>query len=258
MRLQALVLGMLAVVPLCAQEPESYWFLDVHKVATTFTGHFDGTQNGNAIQFDLQKDLALDKSATRLGGSIEYEGPRFGLELSSEEQDYKGSGLITEQIQIGGRTFNAETYVTSNMKAINTTFNWTIRFLKFPEAWLGVDLGARVLAIDLQADDFEPISGYYAYGSFENTVPIPQLGLSGGFHILDDKIMVRGFYHYLGYKGATYKHTGVDARYFPLKWLGLRVFTDKEAWTIPSQTVAKDLDFALDRQGTGGGVVLRW
>jgi len=71
-------------------------------------------------------------------------------------------------------------------------------------------------------------------------------------------VIGRGYYHLLSYKGASYHHVGGDLRFFPVTWLGIRVFTDTEKLDVPNHSIKDDLEVGLNRQGTGFGVVLRF
>ena len=149
--------------------------------------------------------------------------------------------------------------VDSTVKLKDYTVNWTIRALKWPQFWIGIDLGARIWDLDMTASAFEPLTtAYLPPVSQKVPLPIPQLGLSTGFDAFDGRLVGRGFYHLLSYKGASYHHVGADLRYFPIKWLGVRVFTDTEKLDVPNHSLKDDLEVRLDRQGSGFGVVLRW
>ena len=257
MRSTLLLLALVAATPVLASEP-GYWYFDVHEVGPTFTGHYKGTQNSQPVDFDLVGDLGLAKTTTKPGGSIEYQGPRFGLELSMDEQDYGGSNTINRNIVIGGQTYNAQALVTSSLKMTCYTGNWTIRVFKWPDFWIGLDLGAEVTAIDLNASGVNYLLGVPATAVFKSPLPMPQLGPSAGFKVFGDRLVARAHYHFLDYKGASYHHTGADVRFFPLKWLGVRAFVANESWKVPDNSVAKDLEIGLDRSGAGFGVVARF
>lgn len=258
MRSSLLTLGLLAALPLHSQDLVRYWYFDVHQVKPTLEGHFIGKQNGNDFSLDLVNDLGLAKDKTQLGFSAEYQGPRFGLELSIDEQDYLGNNLVTRKVTINNQTWSEGARISTSVKATNTTFNWTIRALTFPHAWIGIDLGARGMGVDLKASGVEPFTQVSDSAGYKVTLPIPQLGVSAGFNAFAGRMVGRGFYHYLGYSGASYSHVGFDLRYFPLSWLGARVFTDSESFKIPKGSAKQDADIALDRAGTGFGIVARF
>jgi len=65
-------------------------------------------------------------------------------------------------------------------------------------------------------------------------------------------------YHLLSYKGASYTHAALDLRVFPISWLGVRVFADSESFKVPKGSVKDDLEFKLDRDGMGFGVMVRF
>lgn len=252
------ILAFSVLAPLSAQAPVREWYLDVHHFSPTFEGHFEGIQDGQPVVFDTQSDLGLGKDTTKLGLALEYQGPRFGVEFSVSEQDYAGSNYLTRKITVNGQDYNAGAQVDSKMKVTTSNFLWTIRALKWDQAWIGVDLGARVWAMDLHVVGNDPFSGTSASATEKFPIPIPQVGLSVGFNALERKVIGRGYYHLLTYKGASYHHTGVDVRFFPIHWLGIRAFMDAENFDVPKGSVKDDLQLVLDRKGTGFGVVLRF
>jgi hypothetical protein len=258
MRLSLLTLGLLAALPIHAQDLVRYWYFDVHQTKPTLEGHFEGKQDGNDFRMDLKDDLALAKDKTKIGFAVEYQGPRFGLELSMDGQDYLGTNMVNKKVSINGQTWTAGARLTTSVKATNTTFNWTIRALTWPQFWIGVDLGVRGMGVDLKASGIEPFTQVQASAGYKITIPIPQLGLSTGFNAFGGRLIGRGFYHYLGYSGASYSHIGADLRYFPVQWLGVRAFTDTESFKIPKGSAKQDADIGLDRAGTGFGVVVRF
>ena len=254
-----LVLGLVACVPLLGSDSDRSFQFDVHRIGPTFEGHFKGVQDGKPLLVDLQGDFGIQKEATKVGLGLEYQGPRFGVEFSAEEQDYQGHRFIQRDIQVNGSTFRAGALVDSTVKVKGYTFNWTIRALKWPQFWIGVDLGARIWDLDMTASALEPLTtAYIPPVSQKVPLPIPQIGLSSGFNAFEQRLVARGYYHLLTYKGASYTHVGADLRFFPVKWLGLRVFTDVEKLEVPNKSIKDDLEVRLDRQGTGFGVVVRF
>ena len=252
-------IGLVSCVPLLAEDLVRSFQVDVHSVAPTFEGHFQGVQNGNPLVVDLQNDFGIQKSSTKVGFGMEYQGPRFALEVSAEEQDYLGHNYIQRDVQLNGATFHAGAIVDSTVKLKDYTFNWTIRALKWPQFWIGIDLGARVWDLDMTASAYEPLTTAYVPPVTEKVpLPIPQIGLSTGFDAFDRRVVAKGYFHLLTYKGASYHHAGADLRYFPLRWLGVRVFTDSEKFNVPNGSIKDDLELQLNRQGTGFGVVARF
>lgn len=252
-------LALLLAAPLLAQSSDSsHWYLDVHQMPTTLEGHFSGTQDGQPIMLDLQSDFGLDKDKTHLGGSIEYQGPRFGLEVSTEGEDYKGKSRLNRDVTIDGQTFNVGMDTTSTAKLQTTTVNWTIRFMHPSPVWIGVDLGARIWDLDLSASGYDPMTMVSASASVKIPMPIPQIGLSAGFLAMEDRVSGRAYYHLLTYHGAKYHNAGADLRFFPVKHLGLRVFTCTESFDVPNGSIQNDLEIKLDHKGTGFGLVLQF
>jgi hypothetical protein len=258
MRLSTACLVLLSALPACAQGAESHWYLDVHRFTPTLTGHYNDTSGGNPVAVDFQNDLALAKDQAKVGYGLEYQGPRFGLAFSSDEEDYAGRHTIAEKIVINNQTFNANTLVTSSLKATNYNLNWTIRAFRWPQFWLGLDLGARATQLKLDATGVEPFTGVTASAAYKTTLPIPQVGPSLGFTGFHNRLVARASYHLLAYKGCTYSHTSADLRIFPLSWLGIMVFADDEHARVPQGSIKSTLDATLDRSGTGLGIVARF
>jgi len=252
-------LGLVSCFSLQAEDLARTFQIDVHRVGPTFEGHFNGVQDGKPLVVDLQTDFGLQKDTTKVGIGFEYQGPRFAVEFSGEEQDYKGHNYIQKNVQINGSTFTAGALVDSTVKMKDYTFNWTIRALKWPQFWIGIDLGARVWDLEMTASAFDPVFLTSIPPVTEKVpLPIPQIGLSTGFDAFDKRLIAKGYYHLLTHQGASYHHVGADVRFFPLRWLGVRVFSDTEKLDVPKGSIKDDLEVRLDRQGTGFGVVLRF
>ena len=247
-----------AAVPAFAQGVEQHWSFDVHTFGPTFEGRFQDHSGSNPVDVDMKHDLGLAKDQTKVGFGLEYQGPRFGLEFSRDEEDYRGSQVVSRQITINGQTFAASTLVHSRLKAVSNTLNWTVRCVTWPQFWIGLDLGARVTQMEINADGADPFTNLGATAHYKTTLPVPQVGPSVGFEALANRVVARAYYHFLRYKGATYNHPGADLRVFPVSWLGIRVFTDGEHFKVPRNSINSDVEANLDRTGTGLGVVLRY
>jgi hypothetical protein len=256
MRSMVVLTFVLATLPALAGE--GAWNLDIHRIAPTLEGHYKGTQDGKPADFDLVGDLGLQKDKTQLGVGLEYQGPRFALELGMDTQNYLGHNTIQRDVTISGQTWNAQATVDTAIKMTNYTANWTIRFMRSPGFWLGLDLGAKATLLDLHASGNNYLVNTPATAAFKSGLPMPQVGPSAGYTGLDGKLALRGYYHFLAYKGASYHHSGADLRFFPLPWLGARAFFARESWKVPTDSVAKDLAITLDRSGAGFGVVLKF
>jgi len=252
------VLALLLAAPLMAQSSGGHFYLDVHQAPSTLEGHFQGIQDGQPITLDLKQDFGLDKDKARVGGSIEYQGPRFGLELSTEGQDFKGKSRLIRDVTIDGQVFNVGMDTTSKAKLQTSTVNWTIRFMHPNPVWIGLDLGARIWDLDLQANGYDPLTMVAANASVKVPLPIPQVGLSAGFHAFDERLIARGYYHLLTYRGAKYHNVGADIRFFPVKNFGVRAFVTNESFDVPKGSIQDDLELKLDHNGVGFGLVLQF
>lgn len=246
------MLSLLAGLPMLAQAPASSFQVGVHGFPPTLGGRIEGIQDGQRVLLDLQDDLGLVKDRTRLGLDLEYQGPRFGVAFSMDGQDYKGSKRLTRTVTVDGKDYPAGTLVDSDLSVDVLGLNWTIRLLRNERAWAGVDLGIDRWSIDLTT------TSTLFQAREKVTVPIPQIGLSGGLHILDERLILRGYLHYLSRSGANYHNLGLDARYFPLPWLGIRTYLQTERLDVPKGSIKDDLEVKLDRNGFGFGIVARF
>lgn len=255
MRRSLLFVVLAAALPACAQ---GVWYLDVHRAAPSLEGHYRGVQDGQPVDFDLKRDLALGRDRSPYGFALEYQGPRFALEASFEVQDYKGSNMIDRQVSIGGQTWDAQAQLDTAVKLNNYAVNWTIRFTRSPGAWVGWDLGVVGTHLDVRATGTNYLDGVTSSGEYKSGLPIPQLGPAAGWTSQDGRWAARGHYHFLAYKGASYRHAGADLRWFPARWAGVRAFYTYEHADVPNGSLKDDLEVLLDRSGAGFGVVVRF
>ena len=251
-------LGLLTTAPLCAQGAGGPWYVDVHTLNGSLTGHYQGLQDGKPFSVDLKDDLGLASEKTKTGFGLEYQGHRFGLEASVDGQNYVGSNTINKVVTINGQSFDVGAKVNSTVKSTTAIFNWTIRALVWDHVWLGVDLGVRQMNLDMNAVGTSALVATTASAQYKAGYPVPQVGVSAGFNAFNGRVVGRGFYHTLAYSGASFTVQGVDLRFFPLSWLGVKAFASSEKLTIPKGSITNDADIALDESGSGVGVVVRF
>ena len=252
-------LGLLTVMPLCADAGTGgHWSFDVHSWNATLAGHYQGLQDNQPFSVDLKDDLALASQKPKVGFGAEYQGHRFGLEVTSDSQTYLGANTISKVVTINGQSFNVGAKVNSIVKSNTTTLNWTIRALSFEHVWLGVDLGVRQVSLQIDASGFNGLTNTTATADYKASYPVPQVGLSAGVNFFGGRVVGRAYYHTLDYSGASFNVAGADLRFFPVSWLGLKAFTASEKLTIPKGAISNDADIALDESGTGFGLVLRF
>ena len=240
------------------QPPARSFTFGLQSYGPTLSGHFSGIQDGQPISLDLDSDLGLAKDTTSVGGFLDYQGPRFAFQVSSASNEYRGDQVLNRQITLNGTAYNANDRVFSHVKLSSVDGTWTIKLVRGQSAFLGLDLGVQVWKIDLDVHDLPPSPATPSYASTSVTAPIPQFGLSAGVKAFGDRLEAKAYYHYLGYKSATYTRPGVDVRFFPVHWFGLRAFYDGGTFDVPQGSVKNDLEFKLDRKGGGFGVVIRF
>ncbi len=244
--------------PLPQAAPDRSFTIGAQSYGPTLTGHFSGIQDGQPISLDLDSDLGLAKDTTTPGFFMDYQGPRFAFQVSSASNEYRGDRILTRDITLNGTTYAASDRVQSHVKLSSVDGTWTIKLVRGQAAYLGLDLGVQVWKIDLDAHDLPSAPATASYASTSVTAPIPQFGLAVGAKGFGDRLEAKAFFHYLGYKSAKYTRSGVDVRYFPLPWLGLRAFYDGGSFDVPKGSIKDDLELNLDRKGGGFGVVVRF
>ncbi len=238
-----------------ASDLQRTWTLGGQVYGPTLTGHFQGVQSGQPISVDLDSDLGLAKNKTTPGFFLDYQGPRFAFQISNGTAEYRGDRTVTRTITVNGQSYSAGTEVQSHVKLASVDGIWTIKFVGGSDAWMGLDLGAQVWTIDMDAAD---ASGVIPAASTSVTAPIPQIGLSAGGRGFNGGLEAKAYVHYLGYKQAKYTLVGADLRFFPVRWFGLRAFYEGSSFDVPKGSVKDDLEFKLERKGVGFGGVFRF
>jgi hypothetical protein len=207
---------------------------------------------------DLDGDLGLGKDKTTPGLFLDYQGPRFGFQVSNGAAEYRGDRVVSRTITLNGTNYTAGTRVQSHVKLASMDGIWTIKFVRDTDVWLGLDLGVQAWTLDMDAIGTPPLPATPVSASTRVTAPIPQIGLSGGSRGFNGAVESKAYIHYLGYKQAKYTLFGADLRIFPVSWFGLRVFYEGGSFNVPKGSIKDDLEFKLDRKGVGLGAVVRF
>jgi hypothetical protein len=148
------------------------------------------------------------------------------------------------------------TDLQSRLKVTATDFTWVIKVLRWEQAYLGVDLGANLWKPDVDATGTAGGNAQTAHDDL--TAPSPQLGASAGAHLFNGHLDLRGSYHFLNKSGASYHHSVLEARAYPLRWLGVRILAEDENLDVPKDSLSSDFALNVDRKGTGLGLVFRF
>lgn len=244
-----------------SQAPSGFqrtWTFGGQTYGPTLSGHFQGVQDGQPISVDLDGDLGLGRDKTTPGLFIDYQGPRFAFQVSNGAAEYRGDRVVNRTVTMNGTSYTAGTRVQSHVKLASVDGIWTIKFVRDPDAWLGLDLGVQAWTIDMDATGVVPPATTPTTASTQIKAPIPQIGLSGGSRGYNGAVEAKAYVHYLGYKSAKYTLYGLDLRVFPVSWFGLRAFYEGGSFNVPKGSVKDDLEFKLDRKGVGLGAVVRF
>jgi hypothetical protein len=263
----AFLLTVPLALPLSAAGPAPKWTVGLHAATPSLGGHFREAGGGASAfktNFDIERDLGLEADGVGMGLHASYMGSRFGLSLDYMAADFAGARKVTEKLEFAGYTFPVDVDVASSLKTTIVDFNWTIKVWRPGSAWLGVDLGVQYWGLDAEASGtatgqnqpWLPPQQESIAESF--AAPIPQVGVSGGFSALGDRLEARARVSFVSYSGASYTRIGVDGRYWPLDWLGLRAFFDSQSLDAPEGSIVADVEAALDRSAIGFGVAFRF
>jgi hypothetical protein len=228
--------------------------LGAQSYGPALSGHFNGVQDGKPFDVDLKSDLGLGKDKSTPGIFLDYQGPRFGFQVTSGAAEYRGNQMVNRTVTLNGTIYPVGTQVQSHLKLAAVDGTWTIKLVTEANAWLGLDLGAQVWTVDMDAAD----SSGALRANTQVKAPIPQIGLSGGSRGYNGAVESKLYYHLLSYKQAKYTMYGLDLRIFPVRWFGLRAFYEAGKLDVPKGSIKDDLELQLDRKGLGFGAVLRF
>ncbi|MCL1908157.1 MAG: hypothetical protein FWG12_02165 [Holophagaceae bacterium] len=234
------------------------WYFGIYGNSPEFSGHYLD-QGSEKTNFDLNNSLYMDTEKTGYGLHMEYSGSRFAFSVDYGIQDYTGNNRLERQVEINNIIFVPGMDVTSSLKNTAFDINGTIKLLRGAQAWLGVDVGIQAWYMDLVASGvhtFLPIAPAEANKSI--VVSIPQIGISGNFQGLQNRLVINGRAHFMALKGASSNRFSADARYFFLHWLGGRVFWEQQNHDEPYDSMHKNIEQKYERKGIGFGVVARW
>ena len=256
--------------------PGGHWTFGIIRQSPGFDGSYlknsnsSGSNGSNpttstavastGTNFDTNRDLGLGKDNTGIGLLADYEGRRFLLHLATYSQSYAGNQVTSQDVNIKDTTYKAGTRLQSTLKVNDYELDWTIKLWRWEAAYLGLDLGFNSWNINVSASG-NATDGNGATQSVSAddsvTVPIPQIGVSAGGHI-GDRVDLRGYYNLLTYKGASYHRAGADLRYFPLKWLGVRLNVESEGFKVPLGSIGSDTAINITKNGMGLGLLARF
>lgn len=235
--------------------PKLDWTLGLHRSQPTFSATAVGTKDGKASLVDTEADLGLGRSGSPMGALLEYQGAVHGFRFSYDAVRFEGERTLSRDILLNGTSYATGTGVRSRAKATLVEGLYTYKFVRQPDAWIGLDLGVQVLKTDLSA---LALSGPPTSQALSPTLVLPQVGLSGWSSGVDGLLESRVYYHYFRLRGATTTRYGVDARAYLYPRFGLRVFYEAGEVKAPAGSTQGDLDLRADSRLTGLGLVVRF
>jgi hypothetical protein len=252
--------ALLATSPAWAQDAPSQWSASLSTSFPSLTGGVSGRQDGQPIQLSWDGTMGLKRSGLPLGASLDYQGPRFGLSLGLDQQTFQATHQLQDQVQLEGATYLVGTRLDSEVKFTSVTLDWTIRLLRQPDWWAGLDLGVKATTVTLSTTGTVSGNAFTTVEDTESakfTLPLPLFGVAGGFQAMDGKLVGRGYYHFLKLGEFSYNHAGVALTYYPIPQVGGRLAYDSDVMKASSSGFdAQELKIA--RQGVSLGVVYKF
>jgi len=269
-RFTALFLTVPLALPLAAGSPAGGFTLGVYAGTPSLSGHFlekGGNLGDFKTNFDIERDLGLKTDGMAKGLYASYLGPRFGLSVDYLSTSYAGDKSFKGSVWVDGHEITGTGNLVSSLDTKIMDVNLTVKVISIKNVfWLGVDLGVQSWTVEGKVTGYlapdnpllptPPPEGPYTVPPV--TVPVPQVGISGGFSALGNRLEARGRFSFISYKGVSYKRVGADARFYVLPWLGVRAFFDGQSLDVPDGSVIDDMEVKLDRSVVGFGVAVRF
>jgi hypothetical protein len=249
--------ALLLALTMVSQAQDGRWSVGIYTGAPDLKGRMKDWTDPDFRNFDLHNDFDLTSDKIGLGFHMEYLGKKLGFSLDYAVQDYAGLSRIDRTIKIG----NVELMVGLDVKSSleNSAFDFTgiYKVWQGDKAWAGFNIGVQGWYLDLNAEGtsglVEPVAAFETF-----VVPIPPIGVSGGYEALQDRLVLSGKAQFLTFKGASCTRYTADARYYIMPSLGIRAFVDAQRLDAPKDSIVSDIELKLDRNIVGFGVVARW
>jgi hypothetical protein len=235
--------------------PRLDWTLGIHRSQPTISASAAGSKDGRVSLVDTEVDLGLGRSGSPMGVILDYQGTAHGFRLGYDSVRFEGKRVLPRDIWLNGTSYAEGTGLRSKAKLTVFEGLYTYKFIRQPDAWIGLDLGVQVLKTDLSA---LALSGPPASQTLNPTLVVPQVGLSGWSSGVDGLLESRVYYHYFRLRGATSTRYGVDARAYLYPRFGLRAFFEAGTVRAPAGSTQGDLDLRADSRLSGLGLVVRF
>ncbi|MBJ76376.1 MAG: hypothetical protein CMJ98_05085, partial [Planctomycetes bacterium] len=143
--------------------------------SSSLDGSVASSGGGVSASTDLGS-LGVGDAEVGFGGRIDLIGPSSQWSITHTASNFKGEGVMSADLDLGGATFETDLDVATNMDMTTTSVLWTHNWGLGDTAHFGLGLGVTALGIAMQVT--EEISG--ETGKMDETLPIPLLGLRLG------------------------------------------------------------------------------
>lgn len=210
-----LVLG---VLPAHADETFS---LKVGYLLLSPEGEFAVSDSGVGTRVDLEDDLPYDDSENLMAEAALQFGP-FRLTGGYLPIEFSGEGVLKQDIEFNGETYDADTRAASDVKIDLYDVGLTFNLLNFDDTpvrlQLGPEVAVKVIDADLSFDG--ETQGVARSESLSETVPIPTLGLRGRVGLADWVALV-GRAGYMEYKDNSFLDADAQVEFSPVPLTGI-------------------------------------
>lgn len=216
-------------------------------------GSIAGTVTGDAGEFDLEKDLALDDSED-FTGEVALQWGRSRLSFNYLPISFSGTGTLNQDVTFNGETYNINNRVKSELDIdlydIGYTYYW-LNLDDLPTRFqLGLELAVKITDVDVSVTN---LTGTVFTESESVTVPIPTIGARTRI-ALADFLGITGRIGYLEFNDNHFLDAEAQLEYSPLPTLGLyagvRIFDLK----VDEDDVNVETEFS----GPFGGLMVRF
>jgi hypothetical protein len=272
----AILLGMLASVPLFAQSGEDYawrqnkfnidlgWFL----TSVSTTAQLDSTVYGYGTSVDLEKNLGLDDqpSTFRLDGSWRFFN-RHQLVFSYYQINRSSSHTLDRPISWGDYTFQYGTGTNARWDSNFYQLYYQYSIVQGPKGEFGAGIGVSWLNQKAELKGSAVIGRgnstqiYYVEQSSTLDAPVPVIGVFGLYEFTP-KFIMKGDIYYLKVNLSDVDGSYTDAKltfdYYPWKNMGFGLGWYYNKYSVDSTKSGWDGSFDYNFNGPAAYLSFRF
>ncbi|HUN54275.1 MAG TPA: hypothetical protein VMU29_03880 [Smithella sp.] len=186
----------------------------------TFSGDLRVDKDGvTGTDINLQSDLGIGNE--NIPGVEAYFGiGNHEISLSYSQVDFTGAQNINRNIVFDGKTYNASTYVESELKTSMIDFEYQYKLVNIKNILAGVSLG---IIGKVKYFDGEARMNSSATGDIKENfhIPVPMIGLGAKIGLLANILEARAKFAAMGYSGSYIYDGMADISVTPFPFLNI-------------------------------------